>query len=212
MPTTGVVVFLLPFVYVTNLAVNLIEGRGLSIYGGAYDLDWVGFVTRLGIVVVLGLFCHWVYFGGGPRNQDPEAGLRSLVASLVFLVVVGGADQVLIVRGLFLSTLQLVISVAIVSDLVSEASFRWRYGELTPVAWLHRLADLPRRTEDLRRATIPAMVRGRYHRAMLQFFGPFVPIEIMVPVGRGEEALRAMDADRTATRVSSSQYEEQSEC
>jgi hypothetical protein len=80
------------------------------------------------------------------------------------------------------------VSTAIGMDLVSEWRAHRRCRDLVAVWPVHRaqLADVAVRA--LQDAGIGAHTRGRYHRGLLYFFGPFVPIEIMVPAERAEEA------------------------
>lgn len=84
------------------------------------------------------------------------------------------------------------VCTAIVMDLVSEWRARRRCRDLVAVWPVHRvqLADVAVRA--LQDAGIGAHTRGRYHRSLLYFFGPFVPIEIMVPAERAEEAASLM--------------------
>ena len=84
--------------------------------------------------------------------------------------------------------LWMAVATAIGMDLVSEWRARQRCRDLVVVWPMNRvqLADLA--VHALQEAGIGAYTRGRYHRGLLYFFGPFVPIDIMVPADRADEA------------------------
>lgn len=79
----------------------------------------------------------------------------------------------------------------ILLDLREEWAARERLGLVVSVASLQRTAEVEPVAHVLRRAGIPFHVRSLAYRTVLQFFGPYVPIEFLVPVARVDEA-RAM--------------------
>lgn len=48
--------------------------------------------------------------------------------------------------------------------------------------------------EELQKAGIPVFPRGLHHRTLLQFLGPYVPVTLLVPVERVEDAERIVRA------------------
>jgi len=62
--------------------------------------------------------------------------------------------------------------------------------ELGPVVWLpeHRVYAAHAVQILLREAGIFVLLRGLHHRTCLQFFGPYVPIDVMVPAAYAEQA------------------------
>ncbi|NWJ39352.1 MAG: hypothetical protein HXX12_00080 [Geothrix sp.] len=113
---------------------------------------------------------------------------RSMVQSAGFLI------GLLALRGLLLrerdpmDLVSLVLLMAIATDLVREWGFRIQHGALASAWPLHRVHALGPALETLQEAGIPAFARGLHHRSLLQFFGPMVPVDLLVPETRVEEA------------------------
>ena len=96
-----------------------------------------------------------------------------------------------------LPILDLAVVTAIGWDLVREWGFRRRFpGAVTAVS-LQRSYAVDPVLADLQAAGIAACPRARSHRARLQFFGPFVPVAVLVPADRAVEA-RELAAARLA--------------
>jgi hypothetical protein len=81
-----------------------------------------------------------------------------------------------------------VAMVAILMDLSAEWRFRAAEPDAVPVWPLHRVALVEVALEALRKSGIPAHPRGAHHRALMHFFGPYVPIDLLVPTARAREA------------------------
>ena len=78
--------------------------------------------------------------------------------------------------------------VAVAADLRDEWRFRRATGEVS-VAWpLHRMYAVSPVVEALAAAGIPAHARSARYRSLLQFFGPYVPVEVLVPAEHAERA------------------------
>lgn len=88
---------------------------------------------------------------------------------------------------------QLVAGAFVVLDLLEEWSCRRRMGTLVSIRPIHRMAEVEPVTYVLRQAGVPFFARSFAFRTSLQFFGPYVPIEILVPSGRADEARRLLD-------------------
>ncbi len=84
------------------------------------------------------------------------------------------------------------ISIAVVTAVVLDALASWRaaraHGALVTVRAEHRVYAVDAALAALAAHGIPGHARSAGHRALLQFFGPYVPVEIQVPVAHGDEA------------------------
>lgn len=85
------------------------------------------------------------------------------------------------------------VSVALVTTLIvldglDEWRFRLAHGELASVLEVQRVPEVDAVLHRLTASGIPAVARSRHYRASLQFFGPNVPVEVLVPVTRADEA------------------------
>jgi hypothetical protein len=91
-----------------------------------------------------------------------------------------------------LRLLPLVLVVAVSLDVFEEARAVRRHGELVPVWPEHRLYAVDATLEALDSAGIPGLARSRYQRVLWHFFAPHIPIQILVPRARAEEAVRVI--------------------
>ncbi len=98
------------------------------------------------------------------------------------------AESYLAAEVLGVSMVALAVVIAIMRDIETTRRFVTKHGPVVSVEELHRPYLLPIVMEALHDAGIPAHPRGRDHRAMGQFFAPYVPIEILVPATQQEEA------------------------
>jgi len=79
-------------------------------------------------------------------------------------------------------------------DLFEEWGFRCSHGALLGVWPVHRVYAVQPALEALEAAGIPAFPRGLHHRTLLQFLGPYVPVTLLVPIDKVEEAERIVRA------------------
>jgi preprotein translocase subunit SecY len=80
-----------------------------------------------------------------------------------------------------------VVVTAVLMDVIGE--WRARTGQELLAVWpLHRLYAVDPAIARLAAAGITAYPRGVYLRTLLQFFGPWVPVELLVPKDRAAEA------------------------
>jgi hypothetical protein len=77
----------------------------------------------------------------------------------------------------------LVVFGCVAVDVAREVRFRRAQAanDLVAVGSLHRVYAVGPVFEHLARAGVPAFPRGFCHRALLSFFGPFVPVDVLVP-------------------------------
>lgn len=81
------------------------------------------------------------------------------------------------------------VVVAIATDLVAEWQARKTSGPLVPVWRSHWVPDADYAQSLLAEERIPCVLRGVHHRVLTRFFAPYVPIDVLVPECRAEEAL-----------------------
>ena len=120
-----------------------------------------------------------------------EARLRTgvyLVTIVIAWVVAINASEGLIAIDL----MTLAVFTAIVGDLRFEWVARTQRPKVVRVWPVHRVYGVEPALQALSEAGIWAFPRGLRHRTLLQFFGPYVPIEILVPEDRGAEATRLL--------------------
>jgi SecY len=90
------------------------------------------------------------------------------------------------------SLVPLVAGVAVVLDAVAESAAIRRHGPLRSVWPEHRLYAVDSAQAALERAGIPSLARSIHQRVLWHFFAPLIPIQIMVPEGRADEAGRLL--------------------
>jgi hypothetical protein len=160
--------------------------------------------ATLGISVALSLAFGWLYnqphrvsslwqrFGcgdfGAARAQLRLAGIRS--ALFVAAVVLGGALAAQLGRGrVALEVTGLILGTGVLLDLIDEWRARNHQADLKSVWPVHRVYAVGPAVDALRAADITVVVRGMHHRTLLQFFGAFVPVDLLVPHHQAERAL-----------------------
>ena len=126
-----------------------------------------------------------------PMTALPPAIKQALWRTLGFLLALG----VILPRmlqshswGEAVNLIALVTVTAVALDLVAEWRARSVQDDLVVVWPLHQVALLDAATTALERASIFVHARAANHRALLWFFGPYLPIELMVPRARALEA------------------------
>ncbi len=85
--------------------------------------------------------------------------------------------------------LWLIIGPAVSLDLFDEWRARSRHPDLVSIWPEHRAYAAHTARTILEQAKIFVLLRGIHHRTCLQFFGPYVPIDIMVPAAYAEQAV-----------------------
>jgi hypothetical protein len=116
-----------------------------------------------------------------------RAWLFAVAASAGLVVAIAAAALGMPMRAASLDILAHAVVAVVVLDFV--ASWRaHRRADLVGVWPIHQFALADVAVEVLAKHGIAAHLRGRHHRALLHVFGPFVPIEVMVPADRAGEA------------------------
>lgn len=158
-------------------------------------------VVQVLIVVGLSALFSWL-FHRAPTAQDRHALRRSARASTLWLLVltvgtwlVQATAKAANLRGDHLYSLIAIIAVGL--DLRAEARVKLRAKRPRVLRELPRLADADALAALLRSAGIECALRGAHHRALYQFFGPFIPVGVLVPGDRFDQAdAVALDFDR----------------
>lgn len=96
----------------------------------------------------------------------------------------------------------LLIGAAVAADLTAEWRARIEHRDLVEVWPLHRPTLAPYVSDALAARGIECHLRGLRHRSMLHVFGAYVPVMVMVPAARADEA-RAYLRDTLTTQSSS---------
>jgi len=140
-----------------------------------------------------------VWFGRGASESELGTIRKQLAGAAL-----RGTALLLVVAGLVAVTpwlnvptidlLLLVVATAIALDLGKEWTFRRSHRNLVPAWPVHRVYAVQPALAALGAAGIPAFPRGLHHRTLLQFFGPYVPVTLLVPAEKAEEAERIVCA------------------
>jgi preprotein translocase subunit SecD len=100
----------------------------------------------------------------------------------------------------FFTPVEIAVATAVVADGISEWIARRRLGPLVDVWPLHQVHDADTAAAALAAAGIPCHLRATGHRSLLHFFGPYVPVSILVPVERAEAAIEVLRGSLTSWR------------
>jgi hypothetical protein len=144
--------------------------------------------------LAVGRFWH---VGRGPGGVGPAhvRGALVLVAAFITFDLLGRDERGDVVW----HAAGVLVGVAASVDLVAEIRARARLGELTTLVSEQRIDAADALAARLRAAGIEVHLRALRHRTMLQWLGPYVPVEVMVPVAE-EDAARAVLTGRGTYR------------
>lgn len=130
---------------------------------------------------------------GTVRTRLADATLRGAALLLTIAALERVFPELFGVQALWRVSVALFCT-AIALDLFEEWGFRRAQGEIQGVWPVHRVYAVQPALEALRAAGIPAFPRGLHHRTLLQFLGPHVPVTLLVPVEKVEDAERIVRA------------------
>jgi hypothetical protein len=85
-----------------------------------------------------------------------------------------------------------VVVTAVIRDVVASRRFSRGSGGVVSIDEVHQLHAVPIVLDALANANIPTHPRTYAHRCLLQFFGPYLPVEIVVPKRHAEAADRIL--------------------
>lgn len=113
---------------------------------------------------------------------------RTAIVLVLIAVVPLVAQRLLHLPFRLLDASTLVLLTAVTVDLAAEWRARAGAPELVAIRHLHQVARVEPVLQALAAASIPAHARAAAHRALLHFFGPYVPITLYVPRDRAADA------------------------
>jgi preprotein translocase subunit SecY len=122
-----------------------------------------------------------------PPGKNEESYIdRSLEAMIpvgaLYLCFLVFAPQVISpLLGFNLGGVTLIITVAILLDLMEEMNIRRKGSNLVKIAELHDVPMAGLLKSLFEQKGLPCYLRGYYHRALLYFFGPYIEISVLVP-------------------------------
>ena len=91
--------------------------------------------------------------------------------------------------------IKLIITVAVILDLVEEISARRKSKNLVNIAEFHDLPKTGIAKSLLESSGIPYFMKGYYHRALLYFFGPHIEISVWVQKDKSRVAIELINSD-----------------
>jgi preprotein translocase subunit SecY len=210
-PASGLVPIVCAY-YLIKLPASLVTlPASLGVTARAWSRLVAGEVTfpalMLVVVAALGVLLSWLFnqparvaavierarTRGGSRPEllaDARAALqhatwRTLVV-LIGLLAIGSVTRHFVL--LPATTASIAFATALALDVVAEWRARRDLGDLTPVWPEHRPYAIAAAREALTSAEIAVFARGERLRTLLQFGGPFVPIDLMVPRAHAKRA------------------------
>ena len=171
-------------------------GHGLS--GSAMILEML-IVASLGVGFAL-LFnpprrVAELWFGRNPseastglvRTQLAKAAIRGTVF-VVTLALLHDALPAVFRLTIVVDLVPVVTLTAVLLDVTNEFHFRRSHPELVAIWPMHRVYAVQPVLAALKDAGIPVVVRALHHRTLLQFFGPYLPMTILVPPAHADAA------------------------
>lgn len=119
-------------------------------------------------------------------DRSLEVMIPAAALYLCFLVF---APQIISrLLGYYLGGVSLIITVAILLDLIQETRIRGKENHLVKIAELHDVPMAGLVKSLFEQKGLPCYLRGYYHRALLYFFGPYIEISVLVPKDRVTDA------------------------
>ena len=134
-----------------------------------------------------------------PTEESDESYIdRSLeamipVGGLYLCFIVFAPKAIFRFLGFNLGGIDLIVTVAILLDLIGEARLRRKGSNFVKVAELHDVPVAGLVKSLLEQKGLPCYLRGYYHRALLYFFGPYIEISVLVPEDRITDAMEVIE-------------------
>jgi hypothetical protein len=144
--------------------------------------------------VIIALTAALAFLFNAGESVDRRKALPSAIArTVVYLLVM----ELLLVY-FPIDLLGLATAAAVAKDVAAELRVQFAQGKLVAVRRIQKPDHADDLIESLRGAGVPAVARGAFHRTLLQFFGPFIPIDILVPAAEAMRASTVLDVPSTA--------------
>ena len=116
-----------------------------------------------------------------------------LVGGLYLCFIVFAPKAIFRLLGFNLEGIDLIITVAILLDLLGDARLRRKKNNFKKIAELHDVPMAGLVKSLLEQKGLPCYLRGYYHRALLYFFGPYIEISVLVPEDRMTDAREVIE-------------------
>lgn len=146
--------------------------------------DIVGLLKKWGVTTVTPP-------GNGTALMDRSLERMALIGCLYLILMTFALDIVWRVCNIPMfapSGLHLILIVTVALDLISEMRMRWRSEGLVKIAEFHEPWKAGLMQSVLKGKSIPSVIRGYHHRALLYFFGPYIEMSLHVPREQAEAA------------------------
>jgi len=140
--------------------------------------------------VIISLTATLGYLFNAKEGPARRAALPSAIAGTVVYLVV----MKLLLVYFPIDFLGLATAAAVAMDIGAELRLETVQGKLVAVRRIQKPDHARDLIESLREAGVPAVGQGAFHRTLLQFFGPFIPVDILVPAARATQASAVLDA------------------
>jgi hypothetical protein len=134
-------------------------------------------------------------------SPNPPEGIPRLKAvlleSILFIALAVAVQEWLIQRlgrDYAPNAATIILMTGILCDLVREWRADKTDAQLTPIWEIHQLYAVAPAMRLLEAEGIHAFARGLRLRSLLQFFGPYVPVQILVPAGEAQVAYTHLQA------------------
>lgn len=200
----------LPFFYAKGELAHhpIVQWLGSNLYPGAFAYAIVS------SVLVMILYYVFTAFFYSPRNiadfikkwgvitstlqyeavtsMDRSLERMALIGCLYLILMTYALDVVWRVCNIPMfapNGLHLILIVTVSLDLINEIRMRWRAGSLVKIAEFHEPWKAGLMQNVLEGKSIPSVIRGYHHRALLYFFGPYIEMSLYVPREQAEAAL-----------------------
>lgn len=189
--------------------------EALTMLDVAIGADLTGwFILEIAIIILGGIVASWLFFrprhvlglwsavahsfDGKPEDGELEAHFfaswkQEVAISMAFLLAVFLAETF---AGGVVSLVGSIVmgwTIALGVDLYREIAFRLRHATVEVADEVHRLYALPVVVDLIEQQGIATLARAQCLRSLLHFFGPHVPIEVLVPADRVVEARDALE-------------------
>jgi hypothetical protein len=162
---------------------GLLQKYVLSEFPAGWDQGSVLFGIEIFIVLALCFGLSSLYNRDAPPDDRPAL-WGAIVRTAIFLVGFAVAQKY--AQGVHL--LAFTTAAAVALDVGAELRGRAMHGPLAPVLRSSKPDQADEVVRKLSEAGIPTVLRGAYHRSLLHFFGPYLPIDVLVPEARAAEA------------------------
>ena len=147
----------------------------------------VRWLVRGGVIIPLTAALAYLF------NAEENAARRARLPSAIARTVIYLAVMELLLVYFPIDLLGLATAAAVAMDVATELRLEITEGKLVAVRRIQKPDHAADLVESLRDAGIPAVAQGAFHRTLLQFFGPFIPIDVLVPAGRATRASAVLD-------------------